>query len=89
MALHEAYAERMAQVEADRQRSIEAAQVAVTRARRAEAAMNDMRRNLDAEALEDACVGRPLSERTRERLRELEAAYSGASDEVRAGADPR
>jgi hypothetical protein len=88
-ALHLSYSERMRQIEQDRAVSDAVAKDAVARAARAETAVNKMRRDLNAEALEDACVGRPLSERTRERLRQLEADYAGREGQVRTSPRPR
>lgn len=80
-ALHLAYADQLARAEEDRLRSEQAAQDAVARATRAERSVSQLRRDLRSEANSDACVGRDLSERTRERLRDLEQSYSGRSDE--------
>lgn len=82
-AAEEAWAARVAQLQRDKERSDRAARDAVARARHAETVLNSMRRDRDAEAMEGGCLGQPLSERTRERLRLVEDDYAGKDRRIR------
>lgn len=88
-AMQQRQKQREAQLLRDKELSDQAAKEARERALAAENALTRARRDRKDESKEGGCLVQPLSERTRQRLRNLEADYrAGGNDGVREGAGP-